>query len=163
MNQLDPATPEPNPYQPPTDPMPGLVSYALPALHWPLTIGLFLILFVVAFPTFGLTMPFALSILFGGIRTALIFNGCRKAACLPPSYVGSAILSPILCFIFLFAACVAFFFICAARFSLDNPTISEQAWLSMTGVLAVAVFAILYAASIKISIATHVGRSTPQP
>lgn len=145
---------ESNPYAPPFEAGPPPISYAMPPLHWPRTIGVSLILFVIGWPTYGFTVPFAVAILLGGIRTALIYRGCEKRGLLPPSYIGSTIVSPIVCLIFQIAAGVAFFFVCASIFAFDVKPVSEQTWLTMTGIIAFAVFAILYAGSIKIAISS---------
>lgn len=142
-----------NPYLPPSEA--GLVgrSIVLPPMHWPRTIVMFVVFFVAGFATYGTTLPLAFAILFGGLRTALIYRGCAKTNRIPPGYLGSTILSPILCIVFQIAAGTAFFFICASRFAMDRPALSEQAWLSMTGIIALGVFAALYVLSINIAVA----------
>ncbi len=155
MVQSDIPSPEsPNPYQPPTDVAGEVLSevrtYELPPLHWPRTIVMFVVLFVSGLATYGTALPFAFAILFGGLRTALIYRGCSKAMRAPPDYLGSTIVSPILVFLFQIAAWVAFCFICA---SLNSPTLSDQSTLSISAILAIALFALLYMLSIRVAVA----------
>lgn len=130
------------------------VIYTLPPMHWPRTIGIFIVLAVAGLATYGSTLVFAFPIFFGGIRTALIYRSCGQKALIPPSYVYSTITSPILCFVYQIAAFGAFFCVCATRFTLDRPPMSEQAWLAMTGLISVGVFALLYWSSIKVGVAS---------
>lgn len=160
MNQPDEhASTELNPYQSPTEigfaetQLPAS-AYAMPPLHWPRTIGVFLVLSFSALATYGTALVFAFPILLGGIRTALIFQRCRQLRRIPPSYLGSTILSPILCFVFQIAAGAAFFYVCMTRSSSMNSTWSEQAWLGVSGVVAFGVFAGLYLLSIIVSVAS---------
>ncbi len=45
----------------------------------------------------------------------------------------------IVCLIFQVAAGIAFFFVCASIFAFDVKPVSEQTWLTMTGIISVAV------------------------
>ena len=148
-----------NPYRPPADVGSPEIrlspySYEMPPLHWPRTIGIFAVLAIGSLVTYGTTLIFAFPILFGGIRTALIYHGCFKAARVPPSYILSTILSPISCFVFQIAAGMAFSFVCATRFSNPNPGVSEQAWLIISAIVGFAVYIGLYVGSIKVTIAS---------
>ena len=148
-----------NPYRPPTDVASNEIrlspySYEMPALHWPLTIVIFTVLAIVGLVTYGTTLVFAFPILFGGLRTALVYRGCYKEARVPPSYIASTIFAPISCFIFQIAAGIAFSFVCATQISILNAIRSEIAWLIISGVIALAVYIGLYVWSIKVTIAS---------
>lgn len=153
MNQPDPPL-DSNPYLPPHVAGPSVVSYALPPLHWVRIVGLFLVLFLIGLPTYGLAMPFAFAVLFGGLRTDWIYRNCAKAGRVPPSYIGSSILSPILCFVFQIASAGTFVGVCAALYRDTTPP-PDAVVLTVTSICSLIVLVVLYVLSVKIAVASR--------
>ncbi len=91
---------------------PLLQPWALTWLHWLVTLGLpasvwLGLLLVVTMDTASFLFIGALSWFFGGVHTALVFRGCRKANVPAPDYLSSMIIGMIGSFFFLMVGLIA--------------------------------------------------------